>query len=156
MCKKTVHVTPVQVCGACVFSSPLDDFPLSSSSHLYLQSEMTWRHSAKQCPAPWVRPPTRGGVGKQRGKVRYKSTSPAALLSMLYTVYIASLTHVAKILTSFKGTVSRDLLTIFLLKRFDLGSIWTGENGFANFFVVVNIFYHKFFFRYGLLQHMPA
>ena len=52
MCKKTVHVTPVQVCGACVFSSPLDDFPLSSSSHLYLQSEMTWRHSAKQCPAP--------------------------------------------------------------------------------------------------------
>ena len=123
MCKKTVHVTPVQVCEACVFSSPLDDFPLSSSSHLYLQSEMTWRHSAKQCPAPWVRPPTRGGVGKQRGKVRYKSTSPAALLSMLYTVYIASLTHVAKILTSFKGTVSRDLLTIFLLKRFDLGSI---------------------------------
>ena len=33
----------------------------------------------------------------------------------------------------------------FLLKRFDLGptSIWTGENGFANFFVFAKIFDRK-------------
>ena len=28
----------------------------------------------------------------------------------------------------------------FLLKRFDLGPIWTGKNGFANFFVFAKIF----------------
>ena len=37
-----------------------------------------------------------------------------------------------------------EILTIFLLKRFDLGPIWTGENGFVNFFVFTKIF----FFRY--------
>ena len=32
-----------------------------------------------------------------------------------------------------KGTVSRDFWPFFWLKRFDLGSIWTGKNGFAIF-----------------------
>ena len=33
--------------------------------------------------------------------------------------------------------------TIFLLKRFNLGPIWTGENGFVNFFVLAKIFDSK-------------
>ena len=36
-----------------------------------------------------------------------------------------------------------EILTIFLLKRFDLGPIWTGENGFASFFVFAKIFDRK-------------
>ena len=43
-----------------------------------------------------------------------------------------------------KGTVSRDFLPFFsLLKRFYLGPILTGRNGFANFFVCVKIFDSK-------------
>ena len=38
-----------------------------------------------------------------------------------------------------KGTVSRD----FLLERFDLGPIRTGENGFEKFFVFAEIFHRK-------------
>ena len=39
-----------------------------------------------------------------------------------------------------RGTVSGVLCQFVLLNRFDLGPIWTGENGFANFFVFVKIF----------------
>ena len=38
------------------------------------------------------------------------------------------------------GTVSQDFLSFVLLKRFDLGPIWTGKNSFANFFVFAKIF----------------
>ena len=33
-----------------------------------------------------------------------------------------------------------EILTIFLLKRFDLGPIWTGENSFMNYFFFAKIF----------------
>ena len=60
-----------------------------------------------------------------------------------------------------RGRVTR-FLTIFLPKRFDLGPILTGENGFAKIFdrkvkkmcvPVVNDYadMHFFFFRYGRL-----
>ena len=42
-----------------------------------------------------------------------------------------------------KGILSRDFRTFFWLKRFDLGAIWTGKNGFTTFFVFTEIFDHK-------------
>ena len=39
-----------------------------------------------------------------------------------------------------EGTVSRDFWAFFLLKIFDLGPIWTDENGFANLFIFAKIF----------------
>ena len=50
------------------------------------------------------------------------------------TMYIDTVQNVC-----LKGTVSQDFLTFFWLKRFDLGPIWTGKNGFANFFVFAKI-----------------
>ena len=45
--------------------------------------------------------------------------------------------------STLKGTVSRDFWPIFLPKRFDLGPIWTGKNGFAIFFVFAKILAKK-------------
>ena len=42
-----------------------------------------------------------------------------------------------------KVTVSRDLWLFFLLKRFDLGPIWTDKNGLADFFIFAKIFEEK-------------
>ena len=42
-----------------------------------------------------------------------------------------------------KGTVSRDFRQFFWLKRFDLGPLLRGKNGFAKFFVYSEIFARK-------------
>ena len=42
--------------------------------------------------------------------------------------------------TSESDSVERFMTNFVLLKRFELGPIWTGENSFVNFFVFVKIF----------------
>ena len=62
------------------------------------------------------------------------------LISPRYSVY-TFLVQSMHINLGLEGTVSRDFWPfLFLLKRFDLGPIWTGENGFTHFFVFAKIF----------------
>ena len=70
-----------------------------------------------------------------RGKNSKLSNRKRVLCWSIHEYIISLRSHETRL----KGQC-HEIFAPFLLKRFDLGPIWTGKNGFANFFVFAKIF----------------